>query len=44
MTNSHNRNNDIEVLHNGDIIISNQVAIKKHAVNFFEHLFKEDYS
>ncbi|KAF5470705.1 hypothetical protein F2P56_011202 [Juglans regia] len=44
MANFHQRNNAIEVLHDGENIISDQEVIKDHIVNFYEKLFSEEYS
>lgn len=35
LMNSHCRNNAINVLHDGDIIISDKEAIEEHVVHFF---------
>lgn len=44
LANSHQRNNAIEVLHEGDITYSNQEVINEHIVSFYKQLFREDYS
>lgn len=43
MANSHRRINAIEVIQDGENMLSDQEAIKEHAVNFYEKLFKEEY-